>query len=72
MRFLGRGFAGFAASARQEGELVQVRIAAAARADECDVQLVVEILAPQKRRRPGDDAGRGQDPADKLAARYLT
>ena len=54
------------------GELVQARVGATATGDERDVQLAVEILAAQKRRRPGDDSGSRQGPADKLTARQLT
>ena len=55
--------------ARRDGELVEARVAATAAGDERDVQLVVQILAPQERRRPGDARCR-QGSADKLPARH--
>ncbi len=48
------------------GDALEVGRAAAAGADDGDVQLVVEVLAAEDRRRAGHDAGRGQRATDEL------
>jgi hypothetical protein len=57
-------------AARHDGEFAQARAGAAAASDERDVQLVVQILPAQKRRRSGDGPGGQQGPANKLAPRH--
>ncbi len=51
---------------------VHVRDGAAAAGDHRDVQLIVQVLAPQKCRRARDHAGGGQGAADQFASGYLT
>ena len=54
---------------RDDGELAEARVGAAAAGDERDVQLVVQIPAAQQRRRAGDDSRGRQGAADELTAR---
>jgi hypothetical protein len=49
-----------------------VREAAASAGDHRDVQLVVEVPAPQEGRRTGDNSGSSQSAADQLASGYPT
>ena len=56
---------------RRDGELAEARHGATAAGDVRDVQLVVQVPAPQQRRGSCDDPRGRHGPADELAARYL-